>query len=230
MAIKILKEGQKEFHAFCTWCGCEFTYEISDLKLSATDDKVDCPTCGKVYHHRSMVQDPTIPGGIGQLQIWPTETYKDPCDGCAWKEYNRLNDNYIGDTPCTWCTRHQVTNLVQEKPPINIKEYITTCTSYPVVKLKESECTCGPNATCSKCSGTSGTITATNDSVSSSVVSPKQDKTTQTTTDCICQGDVWKTIQGCCEACVEDLCKSNKSENTFEEACKHGCIMNTYRG
>ena len=39
--IKITKHGQKEFHGFCTWCGCEFTYEISDLKLSATGNKLD---------------------------------------------------------------------------------------------------------------------------------------------------------------------------------------------
>lgn len=115
MAIKITKAGQKEFHGFCKWCGCEFTYEISDLKLSATGDKLDCPTCGKTYHHNMMVQDPTIPGGIGRLQTWPPEpipctpdmTKTDPCAGCAWRE-NLLRDGlYIGDTPCTWCNKNR---------------------------------------------------------------------------------------------------------------------------
>ena len=76
MAIKITKPGQKEFHAFCKWCGCEFTYEISDLKLSATSDKLNCPTCGKDYHHPSMVQDPTLQTGIGYQ--WPSDM-TDPC-------------------------------------------------------------------------------------------------------------------------------------------------------
>lgn len=113
--IKITKPGQKEFHGFCKWCGCEFTYEISDLRLSATSDKVSCPTCGKDYHHPSMVQDPTIPGGIGRLQTWPPEpvhctpdmTKTDPCAGCAWRE-NLLRDGlYLGDTPCTWCNKNR---------------------------------------------------------------------------------------------------------------------------
>ena len=115
MAIKVTKSGQKEFHGFCKWCGCEFTYEISDLKLSATGDKLDCPTCGKTYHHNMMVQDPTSPGGIGRLQTWPPDpipctldmTKTDPCAGCVWRE-NLLRDGlYIGDTPCTWCNKNR---------------------------------------------------------------------------------------------------------------------------
>lgn len=27
MAIKIIKQGTKEFHITCPHCGCEFTYE-----------------------------------------------------------------------------------------------------------------------------------------------------------------------------------------------------------
>ena len=53
MAIKVIKPGKKEFHGFCTRCGCEFTYEISDLKLSATSNKLNCPTCGNTYYHPS---------------------------------------------------------------------------------------------------------------------------------------------------------------------------------
>jgi hypothetical protein len=133
MAIKITKPGQKEFHAFCKWCGCEFTYEISDIKLSATSDKVSCPTCGKDYHHNMMVQDPTIPGGIGRLQTWPPEpipctpdmTKTDPCAGCVWRE-NLLRDGiYIGDTPCTWCNKNQFNKITCVQP--GIKDYTTPC-------------------------------------------------------------------------------------------------------
>lgn len=118
--IKITKPGQKEFHGFCRWCGCEFVYEISDLKLSATSDKVSCPTCGKDYHHPSMVQDPTIPGGIGYQ--WPSDS-TDPCAGCVWRENLLRNGLYVGDTPCTWCNKNRLNSITCEQP--SIKDYAT---------------------------------------------------------------------------------------------------------
>jgi len=144
--IKITKPGQKEFHGFCKWCGCEFTYEISDLKLSATSDKISCPTCGKDYHHPSMVQDPTIPGDIGRLQdiTWPPEpipctpdmTKTDPCAGCVWRE-NLLRDGlYVGDTPCTWCDKNKFNSITSSTPPgtvqgvSKLETCLTPCIEY----------------------------------------------------------------------------------------------------
>lgn len=75
MAIKILKEGQKEFAAHCKWCGCEFTYEISDLKLSVTGDKLDCPCCGKTYYHAMQPQEPVV---LNPPPSIPFTTYSDP--------------------------------------------------------------------------------------------------------------------------------------------------------
>jgi hypothetical protein len=131
--IKITKPGQKEFHGFCKWCGCEFTYEISDLKLSATSDKVSCPTCGKDYYHNMMIQDPTIPGGIGRLQTWPPDpipctpdmTKTDPCAGCTWRERLLRDGVYVGDTPCTWCDKNKFNSTTYTQP--SIKDYITPC-------------------------------------------------------------------------------------------------------
>lgn len=117
MAIKITKPGQKEFHAFCKRCGCEFTYEISDLKLSASSDKVSCPTCGRDYHHPSMVQDPTLQPGIGYQ--WPSDA-TDPCAGCAWRENLKRNGVYVGDTPCNWCNKNKF-NSITGQP--SIKDY-----------------------------------------------------------------------------------------------------------
>ena len=120
--IKIAKPGQKEFHGFCKWCGCEFTYEISDIKLSATSDKVSCPTCGKDYHHPTIVQNPTIPGGTSYQ--WPSDS-TDPCAGCSWRE-NLLRDGvYIGDTPCTWCNKNKFNCLTVSQP--SLKDYTTPC-------------------------------------------------------------------------------------------------------
>lgn len=120
--IKITKPGQKEFHGFCKWCGCEFTYEISDLKLSAISDKVSCPTCGRDYHHPAMVQDPTIPGGIGFQ--WPSDS-TDPCAGCVWRNNLKQNGVYIGDTPCTWCSKNKFNSLSTAQP--SLKDYATPC-------------------------------------------------------------------------------------------------------
>lgn len=109
MSIKITKPGQKEFHGFCRWCGCEFTYEISDLQLSATGNKLYCPTCNKEYYHASLVQDPTIPGGIlPQLPLCTPDMSKtDPCAGCVWRENQYREGMYIGDTPCNWCDKNK---------------------------------------------------------------------------------------------------------------------------
>lgn len=46
--IKIIKPGKKEFTAICGKCGCEFTYELSDLICSSS---VPCPECHEEYYH-----------------------------------------------------------------------------------------------------------------------------------------------------------------------------------
>ena len=205
MAIKITKPGQKEFHGFCTWCGCEFTYEISDLKLSATGNKLECPTCGKDYFHQSMVQDPTIPGGIGRLQdiSWPPEpipctpdmTKADPCAGCTWRE-NLLRDGiYVGDTPCTWCNKNKFNIATAVMPNQSFSDYTTLCGGKaPDAHFTGKECNCDENAVCSKCSGTSSTTTTLNTCKESGKETGKA--------TCLCEGDVWKTITECCNNCV----------------------------
>ena len=120
--IKITKPGQKEFHGFCKWCGCEFIYEISDLKLSATSDRVSCPTCGKDYYHPSMIQDPIPPSSIGYQ--WPSDN-TDPCAGCAYRDKLLKDRIYIGDTPCTWCNKNKFNSIQCVQP--SIKDYTTPC-------------------------------------------------------------------------------------------------------
>lgn len=226
MAIKITKPGQKEFHGFCTWCGCEFTYEISDLKLSATGNKLNCPTCGKDYFHQSMVQDPTIPGGIGRLQTWPPEpipctpdmTKTDPCAGCVWRENLYRDGLYVGDTPCTWCDKNKFNTIKANEPMQKLDDYITLCS----VKAPEAHlsgpgktCNCDENAVCSECSGPSGVITTTHCGLGRDT---KEDyKTDVSACDgcvatCPVKGDVWKTITECCNNCVNEL--NDKQSNT----------------
>lgn len=47
--IEVIKHGQKKFKAICTNCGCEFTYELSDMKPLGG---VDCPDCGDHVTHQ----------------------------------------------------------------------------------------------------------------------------------------------------------------------------------
>ena len=54
--IRIIKPGMQEFYAFCTHCGCEFTYELSDINLSGT---CKCPTCKQTYYHPSRTYPST---------------------------------------------------------------------------------------------------------------------------------------------------------------------------
>lgn len=50
MAIKIIKQGVKEFHITCPYCGCEFTYENEDVHNS----EVICPCCLTKLPHKDM--------------------------------------------------------------------------------------------------------------------------------------------------------------------------------
>ena len=214
MAIKITKAGQKEFHGFCKWCGCEFTYEISDLKLSATGDKLDCPTCGKTYHHNMMVQDPTIPGGIGRLQTWPPDpipctpdmTKSDPCAGCTWRE-NLLRDGlYIGDTPCTWCNKNRFNTIAGISDKVSVKDYTTPCTTGLDTYLTTS--------TSSEINGTSMYATAYN-------CADGADRT-----EALAQGTVMQTLLGACNNAVSsDSCNCGDTES---KSCsgEHKCNGN----
>ena len=48
--IKIIKDGQKEFIAKCSTCGCEFSYQLIDVKFSS----VTCPYCGNYVAHKEF--------------------------------------------------------------------------------------------------------------------------------------------------------------------------------
>lgn len=51
MAIKIIKDGTKEFRMTCLFCGCEFTYENEDICNSV----VICPWCLKSLLHKEVI-------------------------------------------------------------------------------------------------------------------------------------------------------------------------------
>ena len=51
MAIKIIKQGVKEFHITCPNCGCEFTYKNEDV----CNSEVICPCCSTNLPHKGVV-------------------------------------------------------------------------------------------------------------------------------------------------------------------------------
>lgn len=114
MAIKIIKQGVKEFHITCPYCGCEFTYEKEDVYNS----EVICPCCLKGLPHKGFIgtgdiNPSTIPIWYNQ-QVAP-DGYKirdgliQPYDSCNNCPYNPkyLKTPYIGDSPCQWCQKNQ---------------------------------------------------------------------------------------------------------------------------
>lgn len=169
--IKVIKPGQKEFSATCAMCGCEFTYEISDLKLSATSGKISCPTCGMDYHHPSRAQDPIIPGGIERLHdiTWPpepipcTDQDKDPCAECDWMKKLIRDGTYVGDTPCTWCNKNQFTCSTSG-------DSILQSGFYPVAHLADS----ASSSTSSSCNA--GTIATIHLDVNTNTVTDQADR------------------------------------------------------
>ena len=105
--IKVIKHGQKEFRGYCSRCGCEFTYELEDITLSAF---VVCPDCGEHVYIGNKHKSPSQPG-------WPTpgepipcnipsNTGSEPCSDCDWwKKMQQPGFTYVGDIPCTWCNK-----------------------------------------------------------------------------------------------------------------------------
>jgi hypothetical protein len=223
--IKIVKAGQKEFYATCDMCGCEFTYELSDLKLSCSLNKVACPTCGKDYYHKAQNG-----GGYGIDYLnWPQgaepipciDQNKDPCAECDWMKTLLKNGTYVGDTPCTWCNKNKFSCNTSGGS-------ILQSGSYPEAHL--TDCNCGPNEVCSKCSGGSNEGYTIATSSSCAVESPDTAtyKTDISACDgcvatCPTRGDVWKTIQACCSDSCGDMCCENSAhvESEHKCTCKH---------
>ena len=123
MAIKIIKQGTKEFHITCPYCGCEFTYEKEDVYNS----EVICPCCSKGLPHKGIIgtvgTNPSavpiwynqqvapdgykIRDGLNKpLPSWLTASdYWNECKGCP-NNPKYLKTPYIGGSPCQWCQKN----------------------------------------------------------------------------------------------------------------------------
>ena len=125
MAIKIIKQGVKEFHITCQYCGCEFTYEKEDIHNS----EVICPCCSKGLPHKGFIGTGDI--NPSTVPIWYNQPvapdgYKirggliqpdDSCNNCP-NNPKYLKTPYIGDSPCQWCQK----NLYKVTCTSNVKQ------------------------------------------------------------------------------------------------------------
>ena len=62
--IEIIKEGQKNFITKCLTCGCEFSYQLADIKLGS----IVCPCCGHYVAHKEFKEPSFV-----------TDTHVTPC-------------------------------------------------------------------------------------------------------------------------------------------------------
>lgn len=113
MAIKIIKDGVKEFHITCPYCDCEFTYENEDISNS----EVICPCCSTKLPHKGMIG--TVNINPSAVPIWYNQQvapdgYKirgglnqldNSCDNCP-NNQKYLKAPYVGDSPCQWCQKN----------------------------------------------------------------------------------------------------------------------------
>ena len=122
MAIKVIKQGVKEFHITCPFCGCEFTYENEDV----CNSEVICPCCSTNLPHKGVIG--TVNINPFQMPIWYNQevapdghkirdlnkplsdwtTKSDNLNGCDNCPNNPkyLKTPYIGDSPCQWCQKN----------------------------------------------------------------------------------------------------------------------------
>lgn len=115
MAIKIIKQGVKEFCTTCLHCGCEFTYENEDVRNS----KVICPCCSTPSLVNDRYGTITNPNGTYNphqvndlvyrpvpLPDWATKSDNwSGCEGCP-NNPKYLKTPYVGDSPCQWCRKN----------------------------------------------------------------------------------------------------------------------------
>lgn len=116
MAIKIIKQGVKEFRITCPYCGCEFTYEKEDV----CNSQVICPCCSTPLLLNGGYGTITNPNGTYnpqhqvndlvyrpiKLPDWATKSDNwSGCEGCP-SNPKYLKTPYVGDSPCQFCAKN----------------------------------------------------------------------------------------------------------------------------
>ena len=79
--IKIVTSGRRVFVGYCKKCGCEFSYDLSDLHLGCGSFYVHCPCCECKYLHPDQdvlyIDDKgTTPSSVSATKNTPTKPAK----------------------------------------------------------------------------------------------------------------------------------------------------------
>ncbi len=207
--ITILRPPMKKFVAHCSYCECDFDYDLSDVEQSY----VRCPACFRPVEH---VGNTKLPTPNDELIVTLPKGTTEPCYECAWTSVilNNKNVGISGLDPCTWCTKNnKVSNIAVKGPSLN--DLLNDALPVSTVLSGSKTCNCGPNAVCSKCSGSGSSYTIATSSSSES----EQTAHVQ----CLCEGDVWKTVQTCCSGSCDGSCCENSAstESKPKCTCKH---------
>ena len=64
--IEIIKQGQTKFTAYCSQCGCEFTYELEDLDAA---ECIKCPCCEHIIMHIKSRKNIHYPQDVGFMPL-----------------------------------------------------------------------------------------------------------------------------------------------------------------
>ena len=51
MTVKIVRKRLEPFPGHCSYCGCDFTYELEDVKHGPLKNCVACPNCSHECLH-----------------------------------------------------------------------------------------------------------------------------------------------------------------------------------
>lgn len=78
--IKTVAPGRRVFVGRCKKCGCEFSYDLSDLHLGCGSFYVHCPCCECEYLHPDqdvyIDNKGTTPSSVGDTKNTPTKPIK----------------------------------------------------------------------------------------------------------------------------------------------------------
>ena len=114
--IRILKEGKpQKYITTCSECGCEFEYELEDVKIEYSicltsypgkyNTYVICPCCGTPIHHDIVQEKVEVP----KIDYPSKEIENNPCETCIYRFGPRdgLGNPIAGDSPCQWCPHYK---------------------------------------------------------------------------------------------------------------------------
>ena len=107
--MKVIKHGKKEFIGVCSKCGCQFEYTIDDLNthVSITNGEVNCPDCGKTFHHKDQsVEDKLVMyDRPGMTPYWVTTSTDLPMQEIEVPKYDGeifINENGVASDAIYW--------------------------------------------------------------------------------------------------------------------------------